>query len=423
MRFGAAIPFAFVCLATGLGVDYFTQSKAEGHELGQMSVGQYVDTFAGRFLGMQAERSKEVLEEERQRMWAEGGKPFLPEAPEGWVRRAVYDPGFSGIVLPSVAAENHSAEALAVATALAHSKVSKRIQKADQRGWIYQRDGKTVWIDVSMRRNVSSNSLMGLAAQTIEASSELPGSKTGVAVLDGVGFVEKSETYARISQNDNWAFIRQKPLQEYTAYRRIEGRIGFGQEIGFRVLSDASDDEILEILALVDYKGLNNLLRVPMPTVGQGIEVPEDLQAETAIELEEVYGEFKSLKAAAAQQKLNNMDASALVMNTMAANYGIAREDGVVDLTGGKTVDLTTQIHNAYRQGVAFVLITDLQQASLSKEAVPSPEETAPLKVVENPEEPKATPPKEVKVRKGGGFGVGNCSKIGGSKRCSIQTD
>src|SRR6056297_3560918 len=212
-------PYAigFVCVAAlaAAGVDYFDQSRKAGMAVGQMGLMSYVDTIPQRFSAAKQEKRQAEAERERKAAWALGGVQFLPEAPEGWSRRALLEGDDSAIMPP-------------------------------------ERGSETVFVEVETRArpDSDSNSLVGLVGATLDGQDF--GAFEDILGYDTIGGVAYTETLG-----DDGA-------REYH-FRVLEGTIGFGHEVGLTVHANASRASTNEILAAIDYDGLNRLLPVPMP--------------------------------------------------------------------------------------------------------------------------------------------------------------
>ena len=233
----------------------------------------------------------------------------------------------------------------------------------------------------------------------------------GYAVIDGVAFLE---TTGDLLGNG-----------ETPEYRAFIGRIGFDQEVVIRLHTNASDAIIREFLGTVDYAGLNALLPIPATVVGQGIDVPLDLQPQIAEEMHELYEAMQKAQQKATQDKLENLDAASVIVNTMASSG--FHSEGVVDITNDKVFEnqelsqltyVRTQdllLQSALRKaeedntGGAGVFFNNLLSKARAADATADVTE-------------QAAAPIEVKVRKGGGDGS-SCSAIGSSKRCSVGSN
>ncbi|MDQ2091965.1 hypothetical protein [Marimonas arenosa] len=353
-----AIGFVAVLGVVGLGVDYHQQSTKAGLSLGQMGPGDYVATISARIDGAKAEKMAKLAESNRKKAWKEGGKPFLPDAPAGWVRRG-FDEGDNTAILPARRMKkmgthgdaNYLAAAkmltgpdgggskagAGIANLMGQRSAADIREEVATRSWVYERGDESVFVEIKTHKAPGLNSLVGNVAATIDASfGGLEGSDRGFAVIGGVGFTEALNSDG----------------QHPNHYRILNGRIGFGQELRIRVHANASTASTREILEAIDYDGLNALLRTPMASVGNGMTPPPGTEQEKLAEaMLSLRQEFETLLAQEAQYRVQNINGGALMINTLAQGYG-AGVDGVTDLTGGKAVNMETLIRAGYRQAM-----------------------------------------------------------------------
>ncbi|MEZ5714224.1 MAG: hypothetical protein R3D85_03015 [Paracoccaceae bacterium] len=353
-----AVGFVAVLGVVGLGVDYQQQSVNAGVGLGELSLGDYVATYSARYNGMQAEKAAEKAEDARRAAWREGPKPFLPEAPAGWTRRA-FDAGDNSPIIPfehrkqglhdpdgfnylagAIIAPGETLEtikpAAGIAKIMGQRSAADVMKEVAGRSWVYQRGDEMIFLEATKSNPKNLNSLAGNIAATLDASFQgLGGRARGYGVIGGVAFVEDLNDKGRPSNH----------------YRTLRGTMGFGQEVHFRVHANASAASTREVLQAIDFDGLNALLKTPMANVGNGITPPPGVdEAELAEKMEDLRSEFQTLLAAEAQYRVQNMNAGALMINTLAQGYGAG--GGLVDLTGGQAVSMETLIYAGYRQGM-----------------------------------------------------------------------
>ena len=131
------------------GVDYYDQSNRAGFALGQMTPGAYIETIPNRFTSAKEEKLAEQAERERKSRWRQGGLPYLPEAPEGWERRALLEGDDSAILPPEAGLDGAMSSStgkgfLQQMNAREHVKQLK--ERAEQ-SWIYQRGTETVFVE------------------------------------------------------------------------------------------------------------------------------------------------------------------------------------------------------------------------------------------------------------------------------------
>lgn len=353
-----AVGFVAILGIVGVGVDYHQQSQKAGLSLGQMGPGDYVGTIQARIDGVKAEKAAQLADSNRKKAWKAGGKPYLPEAPEGWTRRG-FNEGSTLAIVPAMkkkdamgdvaggnylaaarmteaVPEGHSASGGGIASLMGQRSAADIATEVAGRSWVYERDGETVFVEVKTRRAPNLNSLAGSISKTMEmAVGGMDGIDRGWDVVGGVAYTE--------SLNSNG--------KHPNHYRILKGVIGFGQEIHIRVHANASSASTREILAAIDYDGMNAMLRMPMAAVGNGMEPPAGVKRdELADKMLKLRREFDLLLAKEGQYRLRNLNAGALVFNTMARNYGAG--DGMVDMTGGQAVSMEALIYAGFRQGM-----------------------------------------------------------------------
>ncbi|MCR9145734.1 MAG: hypothetical protein NXH74_00885 [Rhodobacteraceae bacterium] len=328
----------FICVAgvTVAGVDYLNQSQKADLPLGALSWSEYADTVPQRINGARAEASAAAAEKERKAAWRRGGVEFLPEAPDGWTRRALMEGDDSAIMPPDKSTSNDGAGQTLLQQMERRENV-KKARKRATRSYVYERGSETVFVEVRLQEKPNSNSLTGLVG-TMLSNEDFGGSQNtlGYTTIGGVPFVED-------------LFFGGRKFH----YRVLEGRIGFGDEVHIRVHANAGSAGTNEILTAIDYDGLNALLPMPMQQVGNDADLPDGADpAEFALALDGLYDEFMRLRAREAQYRIDNIDTNALVFNTYAEQLD---EGAMRDITGTGEMDLGTLIDVAYRTAAAAV--------------------------------------------------------------------
>ncbi|WP_135505206.1 hypothetical protein [Roseovarius aestuariivivens] len=326
-----AIGFVAVAGVLVAGVDYFDQSKKAGFSLGQMPLSAYAETVPGRFNAAKAETAAATAEKERKSAWRRGGAEYLPEAPEGWTRRALLEGDDSAIMPPPEKKKDDGAGE----TLLQQMEGKKKVKEAKERAtrsFVYERGNETVFVEVDLREKPDNNSMIGLVASVLTgADFGHFKDRLGYDTIGGVGFVER---------------LTQDGKRKYH-YRILEGRIGFGDEVTVRVHANAGSASTNEILSRIDYDGLNRLLPVPMAGVGNDATLPDGIAgADMALAMDTLHDEFVSLRAREAQYRIENIDTNALIVNTYAQQFGGTVD--LMDITGGQDVNLGMLIDAAY---------------------------------------------------------------------------
>ncbi|WP_146049961.1 hypothetical protein [Roseovarius confluentis] len=324
------------------GVDYYDQSNRAGFSLGEMTPGAYIETIPNRFSSAKEEKLAEHAERERKSRWRQGGLVFLPEAPEGWERRALLEGDDSAILPPEAGLDgsmSNSAGKGLMQQMEARDHV-KQLKERATRSWIYQRGTETVFVEVRLVERPSSNSLFGIVASAMDGTMmDAFERNVGYGVTGGFGLTEK------LGHDGD------RPYH----FRYLEGSIGFGNEVHLRVHANASREATQEILSRIDYDGLNDLLPRPVPSVGNDVSLPDGIDpAALSMELRRLKSEFLSLRALEAQYKIENIDTGAMVLSAYSMRLG--GQGGDVDITGGKVTDLSGLIELGYFRGREAVM-------------------------------------------------------------------
>lgn len=324
------------------GVDYYDQSNRAGFSFGQMTPGAYIETIPNRFSAAKDEKFAEQAERERQSRWRQGGQVYLPEAPEGWKRRALLE-GDDSAILPPDAGLDGSMSSSAGKGFLQQMEARdhvKQLKERAEQSWIYQRGTETVLVEVRLVKRPSSNSLFGVVASAMDgAMMNAFERNVGYGVTGGFGLTEKL------------AHDGERPYH----FRYLEGSIGFGNEVHLRVHANASRDATQEILSRIDYDGLNSLLPRPVPSVGNDVGLPDGIDpAALSLELRRLKTEFLGLRALEAQYKIENIDTGAMVLSAYSTRLG--GMGGDIDITGGKVTDLSGLIELGYYRGREAVM-------------------------------------------------------------------
>ena len=256
-----AYSLGFIGVATValFGVDYIVQSKSAGAAPGEYSIGQYVDSITGRFAAAQAEKEKA----ERQ---AELAKVHLPEAPEGWERRE-WEPeledGFDISIESDADAEKELNEALnnsPVARMIQAQGNAETRQAARDQVWEYVRGDEVIRISAKYSRPQKRKGFQALAMEMVATNMGMMSVLEGYAVVQGVPVFR----VVGMEEFDPNAKDVARPL-------RLEAHMG--REISLGVYAEAKDESVRELLALIDFDGLNAMLHTPLEGVGKAAPV------------------------------------------------------------------------------------------------------------------------------------------------------
>ncbi|EEE37445.1 hypothetical protein RKLH11_1281 [Rhodobacteraceae bacterium KLH11] len=406
------IGFLLIVAMVIAGLDYYQQDKKQD---GGLSLSGYVETINSRFGVFKAEQVAKKAERDRKENWDAGAKSYLPAPPEGWNRYELTDAESQPVravltgFAPSPLIGSISGQAeLSRLTAEGRDGV---IRKLAETGYVYEKDDEVVWFDITLKPKKARNTLVGLALGRQSDFMNAMEVSQGFAVIDGVAFSEVISDISGVSGDSE--------------LRRIKGRIGFDEEVVLRLHTDAGDTTIREFLGAVDLTGLNALLEFPSAATGQGIEVPLEQQPEMAEKMQHLYGKMVALQDRATQEKIENMDVGAVMLNTLtAADFNA---EGMVDITGGKVFENQDNLQMAYGKALELLLRSDQRQA----DAAPSGSGGGFFKGLlqklpgfgvskdrtEVAEVPAA--PSEVRVRKANESS--SCATNGTFKRCSFE--
>ncbi|MBO9447229.1 hypothetical protein [Ruegeria sp. R14_0] len=410
-----ALRFIGFVLIVGLviaGLDYYQQDKKTDETL---SLSGYFDTVSARFAQGQEERKLKQAAQERQNQWDAGSKSYLPEPPAGWERYALTETENATVskVLSSFGPTPLVSSISGPVELALLNKAGKEglLRKLDDTGAVYAKDDELVWLDITLKPQAARNTLAGLALGAQDAFLNGTQVEKGYAVIDGVAFIE---TAGNLVDGD-----------ETPGFRAFTGRIGFDQEVVIRLHADASDATIREVLELVDYASLNQLLPHPALVVGAGIEVPLDRQPDIADEMHSLYETMQAAQLKLGQEKLKNLDTVSVLANTLASSG--FHSEGVLDITDGEVFENQELSQLAYIRTQNLLLTSALREkesdalsaggiGGFLKGLMGKAFQTAGS--AEAPA-PQAKAPSAVKVSKGG-LGASSCASLGSSKRCTV---
>lgn len=239
-------------------VDYKQKAEASGATISTFSISGYMDALGRQSDAAQAKRAEKDAIAELTARQSAGTLMYLPQAPEGWTRRAWSEGDNSAIAPP---ARGISTDEQEIRAAISSSPMAgllatdEKIDKSnDKHSWVYARDADLVAVSAKLLQPVRTDTVSGMAMSMLSANMGGFVQQNGFAVVQGVAFVE------------NGADI----LSEKKAtYRSFEAFIGMGQEVHLRVRAaiDTPDDAVFEILNAIDYVGLNALLAKPLAGV------------------------------------------------------------------------------------------------------------------------------------------------------------
>ncbi|KIC41917.1 hypothetical protein RA27_00430 [Ruegeria sp. ANG-R] len=406
------VGFLLIAAIVVTGLDYYQQDKK--HD-GTLSFAGYVGTINDRLGVFKAEQAAKQTERDRKKSWDTGAKSYLPAPPEGWRRHDLTDAGSEPVqtvlsryeLSPLISSISDQAEL----QRLTNGGREGLIRKLARSGYIYERNGEIVWFDIALKPKKARNTLVGLALGRQADFMNAMETASGFAVIDGVAFAEVTGGVSGNAQESD--------------IRKIKGRIGFDEEVVLRLHTNADDATIRQFLESVDLAGLNALLEFPSAATGQGISVPLSEQPEKADIMLILYDKMQAMQDRVTQQKIENMDIGAVMLNTLTATDFSAA--GLEDITGGKVFENQDNLQMAYGKALEMILLSDQRHADAGPSKSGGEFFKSLLQKIpvfgssdggnEVAAATKAAPA-EVRVRKGNEGS--SCAMSGAAKRCSF---
>ncbi len=351
---GVVAVVAVVAIGT---VDYKQKAESSGATLTTFSLSGYMDALKRQSETAKARKEqKEAVAQLTERQNA-GTLMYLPEAPEGWTRRAWSAGDNSAIAKPP---RDMSPEEQEIHTTIAKSPVAGMLASnadadtaKDKHSWVYSRGDDTVFVSAELVQPIRTDTLSGMAMGMLSNNMGFMTQQTGFAIVQGVAFAENSSF-------DN--------ADDTGAYRSFSGYIGMGQEVQLRVRAsnDTTEDAIREILGAVDYVGLNNLLAQPLAGVGPG--APE-LDPESQIALAEmafdIRRKIKSREVKDIDEKMRNMDPMSMALKQIQTKGAVKQSAQDVN---AKTLEY---------QRALDAMLKEAKTKKAAMASAPKPEETA----------------------------------------------
>ncbi|MEX1234783.1 MAG: hypothetical protein WEB56_07340 [Roseovarius sp.] len=310
-----AIGFGVVALTALGAIDYANQANAAGKAPGQFSPGAYFATYGARVEGLRTARAEATAASERQARRKAGARVYLPKAPEGWTRRAWLDGDNSAIEKAPDEAQHDVPEILKNMGAKS-ARASE--ERRDAQTWVYQRGEQIIAVRAEYKPREGARTLVGAMGDTLAAFPIFADSE-GWDVIGGVAYGRlpgKLGASSQISGND-------------TPFMAYEAPMGFHDSIRLRIESNAEDEaDLRNILARIDYDGLNSLLSYPLAYVGANApQIPQDSAPEVAGMMLELHGELLDRRSAAAQawmeRAITPENVMKMALNEIAHGWGV----------------------------------------------------------------------------------------------------
>ncbi|WP_299083156.1 hypothetical protein [uncultured Ruegeria sp.] len=302
---------AAICGLVIAGLDYHQQHKKSE---GGLSLESYLNSVSSRVFG------DEVIAAET--------RAFLPDAPDGWSRRAL--------------AEGDNAP-------LWTGTSGPEATQAAARGWIYAKDDEIIWIEAFRNDLLKSKGVLSGMAEVSASEIAYQQEYEGFAVSGGVGFAEM--------EFPSW--------QEASAFRVFDGWIGFDDEIQIRVRAVASDASVRALLGAINYDGLNEILNTPVPTVGTDVQVQPENEVALAAQMMVLRTAMVQLRAESAKERNLNSDEAAQLINSFVENIA---PGATLDATGDDVPDYDALIQTTYRSALILIMENDRSQQAPATE-------------------------------------------------------
>ncbi|MEM7074830.1 MAG: hypothetical protein AAF484_07075 [Pseudomonadota bacterium] len=266
-----AIGFCAVAVTAVGGADYFMQAKSSEMPLAEYGLSSYLKSYGTRFSDYRAQQDLAARQSEL-------AKAHLPEAPNGWERRA-WEPepqNGDGQVREGMAADEEAAVLAMQGTFVGQMAMKDAMKKAravsDQEVWEYVR-GDTV-IRLRARYTDPKVPLGGQEKIVLAAIGNMEAvtrSHGGYAVVQGVPYFSVSSAWSDLGavKPDTGGAVQ---LRAYV-----------GRDIRLWVHSTADPETLRALLEAIDYDGLNAMLDEPISGIGASAPViPPELEAAIA---------------------------------------------------------------------------------------------------------------------------------------------
>ncbi|KPU84488.1 hypothetical protein JI58_03570 [Marinosulfonomonas sp. PRT-SC04] len=241
--------FAFIVALTVAGVDYSMQARKAEISLG---VSGYVDSITGRFHAAAAARALEGRQSDEVKI-------HLPEAPEGWARRAWAEADTTRLEVKSDAMSKWAKRRLSIVElapmmagmAVADVLLAGRMQRKEI--WVYERGEEIIALRVAYTRADAPKRFPGMDDKIEAANTNALKIATPFALVQGV------------------LFGQIQPVLEGAGPIEYRGfSASMGSQVMIAVRAYASDESILSLMDLISFDGLNGMLDQPLDGVGNG---------------------------------------------------------------------------------------------------------------------------------------------------------
>lgn len=256
------IGFAAVATVGLVTMDYYQKSAKAGVGFGELGVTAYVGSFAEQYADFQAAKTRDKQLEALAKTQKLGARPYLPQDPDGWQRRAYYDGNNSKIEPEAREVSAEEKELIAEVQASSSAKLlglqvataANRFDHRERNGWVYERYGATIYIGAVFKQPAATKGVSGRAMAFAMNALSSQSHHEGFAIIQGVPFTRVlKQSYGEDSD---------LPYDTFKAF------IGLGQEVQITVVANADEEEVRDLLEQIDFAGMNALLANPWPEIG-----------------------------------------------------------------------------------------------------------------------------------------------------------
>jgi hypothetical protein len=250
--------FALIAVIAVGFVDYATQSQKAGSSFGAYPVGSYVAGVKSRVIEA---REKVKAEREKSRQQSVLAKMHLPQAPEGWERRA-WEPALNDRFTDGT--ENDLEQEVLggmdeSAPMLALNKVMNDKQRAAARDEVWEYVGPEGTIRLSAE-------YLPHAGRILSEKIALDPRASGVVVRHGVPV-----TFGTI-RGVRYYFAKRDLYDSsgtYPGAAPIFLIAAMGRDIKLSAFAETEPEVLVHLLESIDYDALNAMMDTPLTTVGQ----------------------------------------------------------------------------------------------------------------------------------------------------------
>jgi hypothetical protein len=412
--------FAAVTLTVVGALDYTMQTRKADLAFGELGLGAYFETMGTRFAGMKAEQAAAA---ETGSLRRQEPRTLLPEAPEGWVMRE-WNEGDRSRLYPSrdtlaTAREGAPEDFQEIYEHLENdpqfqnmAKASERMLVADEQRSIrfYQRGDSLIALKLDFNREASGIGLNGSLTGGVQqnAMDIIAGNMTamsnheGFAVVGGVAFGQSSSIFDLGDEVEDTGPV----------VRTLRGAMG--HEVTISVRAMATDVEIRDLLAQIDYDTLNKLLTTPLANVGSN--APDIAPAEErSVADAAVDAEADAVIARGRQAEEDLIETGkALQGEGDTGLFGMFMQRANDERAAQEAEEAAAAAAPPAEGSLAALMAGNAPAEAAPAATDPAAAATAPAAAA------PAVPAQEVRIRRAGSADGENCTMTATGKRCSL---